>query len=103
MPVIVKRPRAKSDLAEIWDYSADDTEARADAFIEKIDEKFQALAARPLMGRLRDELAEGLRSFPIDRYIIFYLPLPDGIEVVRVLHSARDLNPIFHSDDIDEG
>ena len=102
MPVIVKRPRAQSDLAEIWDYIAEDTEARADAFVEKIDQKFQALAARPLIGRLRDELAEGLRSFPIGRYIIFYLPLPDGIEVVRILHSARDLNPIFHPEDTDE-
>ena len=99
MPVIVKRPRAKSDLAEIWDYIADDTEARADAFVEKIDQKFQTLAARPNIGRLRDELAEGMRSFPVGRYIIFYLPLPDGIEVVRVLHSARDLSSIFHSDD----
>jgi plasmid stabilization system protein ParE len=46
MPVIVKRPRAKSDLAEIWDYIAEDTEARADAFIDKIDRKFQTLARR---------------------------------------------------------
>ena len=99
MPVIVKRPRAKSDLAEIWDYIADDTEARADAFVEKIDRKFQTLAARPLIGRLRDELAEGLRSFPAGRYIIFYLSLQDGIEVVRVLHSARDLDAVFHPDD----
>ncbi len=102
MPVIVKLPRAKSDLAEIWDNIADDTEARADAFVEKIDSNFQTLAARPLIGHLRDELAEGLRSFPIGRYIIFYLPLPDGIEVVRVLHSARDLDAIFHSNDTDD-
>ncbi len=99
MPVIVERPRAKSDLAEIWDYIADDTEARADTFVEKIDQKLQALAARPNIGRLRDELAEGMRSFPVCRYITFYLPLPDGIEVVRVLHSARDLNSIFRTDD----
>jgi toxin ParE1/3/4 len=60
MPVIVKRPRTKTDLAEIWDYIADDSEARADAFIETIDRKFHALAGRPDIGRARDELETGL-------------------------------------------
>ena len=99
MRVIVKLPRAKSDLVEIWDYIADDSEARADTFIETVDQKFNALVARPNMGRLRDELADGLRSFPVGRYVIFYRPIPKGIEIVRVLHGARDLDAIFRSDD----
>jgi|GEM_PF-3161696 len=33
MPIIVKSPKAKSDLVEIWNYIADDSEIRADAFI----------------------------------------------------------------------
>jgi toxin ParE1/3/4 len=99
MPVIVKLPRAKSDLVEIWGYIADDSEAHADAFIETVDQKFHVLAGRPNMGRLRDELADGLHSFPVGRYVIFYRPIPEGIEVVRVLHGARDLDTIFHPDD----
>ena len=99
MPVIIKRPRARSDLAEIWDYIADDSEARADAFIDTLDERFQTLAASPGMGRLRDDLAEGLRSFPVGRYVIFYRTVPEGVEIVRVLHGARDLNAVFHPDD----
>jgi len=51
------------------------------------------------MGRARDELEVGLRSFPVGRYAIFYLPIPDGVEIVRVLHGARDLDAIFHPDD----
>jgi toxin ParE1/3/4 len=99
MPVIVKRPQAQSDLAEIWDYIADDSEAEADAFVDTIDQKLEVLAARPLAGRVRDELAEGVRSFPVGRYIIFYRPLPQGVEIVRVLHGARDLDAIFHPGD----
>ncbi len=99
MPVIVKRPRAKTDLAEIWDYIADDSEARADAFIETIDRKFRALAGQPNMGRARDELETGLRSFPVGRYVIFYRPTPEGIEIVRVLHGARDLDALLYPDD----
>jgi toxin ParE1/3/4 len=44
------------------------------------------------MGRPRDELALGLRSFAFGRYVVFVQPLADGIDVVRVLHSARDID-----------
>ena len=98
MLVIVKSPRAKADLAELWDYIADDSEARADEFIETLDRKFRTLAERPNIGRARDELATGLRSFPVGRYVLFYRPIPDGIEIVRVLHGARDVDAIFHPD-----
>lgn len=47
------------------------------------------------MGRLRRELAPRVRSLPFGRYVIFYVPLDDGIDVVRVLHSARDIDPSF--------
>jgi toxin ParE1/3/4 len=73
MPLIIKRPLARSDLSEIWNYIADDHETRTDAFVDFIDQKFQALASRPNLGRSRDELEEGLRSFPVGRYVIFYL------------------------------
>ena len=99
MPVIIKRPRARADLAEIWSYIADDSEARADAFVEAIDRKVHALAGRPNMGRARDELAEGLRSFSVGRYVIFYRALSNGVDIVRVLHGARDLDAIFHPDE----
>ncbi|KJV04959.1 type II toxin-antitoxin system RelE/ParE family toxin [Methylocucumis oryzae] len=98
MPVIIKRPRALSDLAEIWDYIADDSETRADSFVATIDAKFHILAEQPKIGRLRDELAAGLRSFPIGRYVIFYLPFADGVDIVRVLHGSRDIDTIFHDD-----
>jgi len=47
------------------------------------------------MGRSREELFPGLRSHPFGRYVIFYMPLSDGVDVIRVIHSARDLNSIF--------
>jgi toxin ParE1/3/4 len=58
----------------------------------------QLLASQPMMGRAREELASGLRSRPFGRYVIFYVALPDGIDVGRVLHSARDIDAIFDED-----
>ncbi len=53
------------------------------------------------MGRARDELSPGVRSMPFGRYVIFYEPLDDGIDVVRVLHSARDVDAQFVADSSD--
>ena len=70
MPLIIKRPRARGDLTEIWNYIAADNETRADAFVDLIGQKFQALSNHPNLGRSRDELEEGLRSFPVGNYVI---------------------------------
>lgn len=43
------------------------------------------------MGRSREELAPSLRSLPVDKYVIFYRPIENGIQVERVLSGYRDL------------
>lgn len=92
MGSVTKRPLALADLAEIWSFIADDSETNADRFLSKLEVKLQGLATQAQMGRLRDELMPELRSFPFVRYVIFYLAGPDGIEIVRVMHSARDIS-----------
>lgn len=99
MAVILKRPRAKADLVEIWDYIANDSETRADALIDSISRKFAILAEIQNIGRFRGELGANIRSFPVGRYLIYYQPVQDGIEVVRVLHGARDLENTFGDDE----
>ena len=102
MAVIVLQPRAKADLSDIWQFIAEDSDDQADAFIDLIDQKFQLLAQQSGLGRRREELAEGLRSFPVGRYVIFYLPIPGGVQIVRVLHGARDIEAAFTKPDADE-
>ena len=88
-------PRASEDLVDIWSYIADDSEAHADAFIDKIHETMKLLARQPRLGRRRDELAPGIQSFPVGRYVIFYRVAKSATEIVRVLHGARDIENIF--------
>ncbi len=95
MPRITRRPLAETDILEIWDYIAEDTFAAADRWVDQLDEKLRLLAIQPLMGRTRDELERGVRSFPFGRYVIFYMPTDVGIDVVRVLHGARDIDAVF--------
>jgi toxin ParE1/3/4 len=98
MPRILIRPRAQIDLAEIWDFIAEDSQARADSFLDRLDQELHGIAQNPHMGRPRGELSPNLRSFPFGRYVIFYFVLADGIEIVRLLHGARDLDAILHAD-----
>lgn len=97
MPTVSIRPLARIDIVEIWGYLAEDSETRADSFIDRLDGQFALLAIQPRLGRSRSELAPDLRSFPFHPYMIFYEPMPDGIGVVRVLHGARDLDAQFSS------
>lgn len=92
MPSIVVRLRASADLAEIWAHIAKDSVKHADRFAVLIDDHFRALARRPYMGRSRTELAPDLRSFPVGQHVIFYLPLPRGVEIVRVCTARATSN-----------
>jgi toxin ParE1/3/4 len=99
MPAIFMRPRALTDLAEIWDYIAVDNVSAADAIADLIGDKVQALSRQPGMGRARPDLANELRSLTAGRYVIFYLPLSNGVDIVRVLHGARDIETIFQDEE----
>src|ERR1035437_3454865 len=63
----------------------------ADRFLAALDETCGLLAGHPGMGQLRRELGEGVRSFPIGNYLVFYTTAPGGIDVVRVIYGGRNL------------
>ncbi len=95
MARVTRRPLAEADILEIWDYIAEDSIVEADRWIDRLDEKLALWATQPMMGRSRDELATGLRSLAFGRYVVFFEPLQDGIDVVRVLHGSRDIDATF--------
>lgn len=81
---------AKADLHDIWMYVADDSVPAADRLIDGVLNKFPTLADFPGMGRSRPDLQSDLRSFTVGNYVIYYRPIPGGVEIARVLHGARD-------------
>ena len=88
---VITTVRASQDLDDIWFFIAQDNLPAADALIDTLQQRCEMLAKNPMMGRARSELATDMRSYSIERYIAFYRPHPEGIELVRVLHSARDI------------
>lgn len=97
MPRIVRTPRAKGDALAISRCIAEQSGSRLVAlrFLDKIDAKLKFLAQHPLAGETRPELAADIRSFPVGNYVIFYRSSDDGIDVLRILHGARDIPRIF--------
>lgn len=95
MARILRAPAAEADAAEIWAYIAEDSESAADRLLTRFDRMFRTLADQPQIGKSTEELAPNLRFIPIGSYLVFYRPLKDGVEIVRLLHGARDISAEF--------
>lgn len=89
------------ELSTIWEYIALDNPDAADRFLDCAQSTLEELSRMPGMGRqrhFRHRSLENLRSFRIkdfENYLIFYRPIPAGIEVFHVLHGARDLDKFW--------
>jgi toxin ParE1/3/4 len=91
-------PKAEADLDDIWLYIAEESQSieRAEMFLDRFAALFSRLARNPYLGRRRDNLRAGYRSFPVDDYVVFYcLKSADEVLVLRVIHGKRDLEGVF--------
>lgn len=89
---------AEADLDEVWLHIAKESQSieRAESFLDRFTIFFSQLCKNPYMGRRREELRPGYRSFPIGDYIVFYRVTGAGdILLLRVIHGRRDLEQIF--------
>jgi toxin ParE1/3/4 len=88
-------PEAENDLLEIWLYIAEDQPVNADRYLDKLHEKALKLAEFPDLRRDRPELAEGMKSFPVDRYNLYYTITETELILVRALPGDRDITALF--------
>jgi toxin ParE1/3/4 len=96
MSVVQKTVQAEDDLLEAWLYIAPDNLKAADILLDELEKLFCMLADNPLMGTLRPEIAPDFHFFPAkSNYFVMYRPIPDGVEVVRVLSMSLDLFNMF--------
>ena len=89
---------AENDLVEIGTFIAKDSLVNAARFIAAIEEHCRILATYPLIGRTRDELLPGTRSIAYGHYTILYCILENTVQVLRVIHSARDIKRMTRKD-----
>ena len=101
-PVIRRTPRALDDLTTHFANIAKDKVQPAYRFLEVAEESFDRLASTPGIGTaLESKLPrlQGIRSYPMPsgfrNYVIFYRQIEGGIEVLTILHGARDLQRVL--------
>lgn len=85
---------ADADLEEIADGPSN-----AVAILETLHSTFQVLADHPNVGTLREDLLPRIRVFspprPANAYVVFFYPMPGGVEVAAVVHGSRDWITVF--------
>jgi toxin ParE1/3/4 len=96
-----KRPVVIQDLIEQATYIAENNLEAAERFLTAAETTFQLLGNKPAIGKLSqlsNPLLVGIRQYPVKRFknhLVFYRILNGEVEVLRVLHGARDLAAIL--------
>ena len=104
MGKVVKRPIVIHDLITLATYIADNNIDVSDNFLIAAENTFQQLGNFPKLGKscqfshpeLVDMRQKAIKGF--NKYLIFYQLIPDGVEIIRVIHGARDIENILESD-----
>ena len=98
------RKAARRELEEIADHFAGSSLAVALRFATAVESAFSRLLESPHAGHLRpgkDLFVREVRSWPVPGFeaiLVFYRPSPRGIEVVHIVHGARDLPAIIEEE-----
>ncbi|MCC6391601.1 MAG: type II toxin-antitoxin system RelE/ParE family toxin [Bryobacterales bacterium] len=103
---VLKREAAKRDLTAQWVWYAENASVEvADRFLSAVESTLRTLGLHPEIGArttLRRKEVQGIRHFPVaggfERILLFYLPLRDGVDLVRVVHGGRNLEKLFADD-----
>ena len=99
---ILVRPTAERDLDEQAEYLASHGNLElALRFYRAAEATFELLASRPWMGKVNQfhsRFLANVRTFPLKgfaKHLVFYLPIEQGVEIIRVLHGTRDLKVLL--------
>ncbi|HEY3392048.1 MAG TPA: type II toxin-antitoxin system RelE/ParE family toxin [Lacipirellulaceae bacterium] len=86
---------ARLDLDDIHDYIAHDNPDAAKRWLRKTMDQFARLAKNPICGDARDDIRPDVRSVSHGNYVIFFRSREDYLEIVRVIHGARDIEGLL--------
>ncbi len=95
MAQAVFTPKAETDLTAIALSVARRNPERTITFTREIIGHCDRIANRPDVGRLRPDVGLKVHSVPHGRYVIFYIVLDAGVEIMHLLHGARDIRERF--------
>lgn len=93
-------PAAEKDLQKILDYLYEFAPHMESNILVGLDRAMHLLAVNPCMGHMRSDLTtEDLRFWPVYRYLIVYDPHTSPLQLLRVLHTARDVQRLLNDEE----
>ncbi len=88
--------QAEKDLNDIWDYIAEDSIDNAGRVCEELHQAFIKLSEMPEIGHVREDLADKRHRFwPVFSYLVVYRPNTEPLQIVAIVHGARELKAYF--------
>ncbi len=89
-------PEARIDYTEILLYTLGTWgERQMDDYSDRLEQAFVTIGSNPDIGRRRDALRPGLRSFPVGQHVLFYRVDGRDVTVVRIPHAKQDVEREF--------
>jgi toxin ParE1/3/4 len=80
-------------LLDIWRYTAEHWgRDQADRYLDRVDSALESLRDHPFLGSDCGDIRHGYRRFSVEQHRVFYIVTPRRVEVIRVLHSHRDID-----------
>jgi toxin ParE1/3/4 len=91
MPTAIQSPQARLDIDQIVTFISRDSLPAASHWLDNMKTLFGLLATQPFMGAEIDSRRYGkIRRHAHGNYVVYFRGINDGVEIVRVLHGARD-------------
>lgn len=84
-------PQAIADIVAIANYIKVENPQAATRLVDQFYKRFRALGEMPGMGVQRPEISAKARMFPVGNYLILYHQEPKGVDIIRVVHGAREM------------
>jgi len=92
----VLSPRAQKDFEEIWDFTAERWGLdQAESYAYDLWSRIKAIAANPVLGQDCSNIRPGYHKIRCGSHLLCYRLVPEGVDVVRILHERMDFERHF--------
>jgi toxin ParE1/3/4 len=92
VPALRYTARARRDLIDLWLEVSEVNPTAADELYHRLEARAEILRRFPQSGPARPDIAPEARALVEPPYLLLYRIIPAGVQIVRVLHGARNID-----------
>ena len=93
---------ARADLREIALRIAEHSVRRSFTYVDEIEARCHRIATFPRAGAPRPQWGAEIRIVVHGKYVIVHRPRDETVQILRIVHGARDLDALFAEEPLQE-